>query len=494
MDDLIFIAAKVIVGLLVATILLTVIILKNSIFKKEKSEKKNGTENKPKSNNDLWITIIDFFLKKSKTIIGFLKNKKSNDNPVGVYHKGAGNHGYQLAIVLIAISATFFLVLWGKEWFTIPAHKAWLDVWRNYLAISGTIFGITTVWIGAIVLISDVSEIEAGWVGLVTAFGKYSGTVYPGFFFKVRGINKHVKVYTGNQMLGINLTEKNGGSINSFDGTPIGVRGDATFIVISELAHRTIFNTAGKFQQYLRVKIESLLRDFLSCYSFEQVNTLKGNRAMVAIFSKNYLDKEGKTIPFANLGFAHMGEEEVRKQLKDSWIWQAIRRDWGIEVIDLNIIDFDLPENMKKSRENQFIAEQNLLTEKKNVEIAEQLKKKRITAAEAKEQEIVLENSGFAKGIRLVMDAANTSGEQVLEFTGKRLKYESIANGANAILSDSVNGSRFMEEGVGFGAGEQMWLNRNKTQPENNGSNKGMPNVERNNIVRPGAGEGEAGK
>jgi Membrane protease subunits, stomatin/prohibitin homologs len=393
------------------------------------------------------------------------KTSAGSVNHIGPYREGSGNLRWWIAIIFIALAATAVLL-------SIGLIAGLIHTWYYSVPI---ILSITAIWTGVVILVViGRGTIHEGYVGLVTEFKKYVGSVDPGLFFAVPLINEWVEVYLGQLMQELNLTDGEGGSgsVDLSDGTPVGVKAKVTFRIVKERAQLAIFNTMD-FSQYLSTKMDGLIRSFLSCYAFNQVNTLKGNKAIVAIFSQNYLGENGTPKEFKDIIFGRLEEADVREALTASSVWQAIRRDWGIEILDLIITDYSLPKNMEEAREKQYLAEQNLLEAKKGVETAEQLKFQRIQGAQARNAEIDEEGKGFAKSITETMAASGAKGERVLEHVEKRLKYSAVEKGANVILSDGS--SRFIEEGVGFGAGESIWENRKK-KPDNIGNQKkGMP-------------------
>jgi hypothetical protein len=190
---------------------------------------------------------------------------KTYSTPIGDYRKGARNFGWWMLIYSLASLATF--IVW-----VLYVHNE-----QRWFVITPATISIAVIWLAvAILVIAGFSTVEAGYVGVVTSFKRYVGTVNSGLFFAVRGINEYFEVFLGEQINELHMTNEKGkgsGAVELTDHVSIGVEATVWYKVVKEGAHLALFNTAD-FVTFINREMDSLLRSFLSCYSFQEINNL----------------------------------------------------------------------------------------------------------------------------------------------------------------------------------------------------------------------------
>ena len=408
---------------------------------------------------------------------------KTYSTPIGDYRKGARNFGWWMLIYSLASLATF--IVW-----VLYVHNE-----QRWFVITPATISIAVIWLAvAILVIAGFSTVEAGYVGVVTSFKRYVGTVNSGLFFAVRGINEYFEVFLGEQINELHMTNEKGkgsGAVELTDHVSIGVEATVWYKVVKEGAHLALFNTAD-FVTFINREMDSLLRSFLSCYSFQEINTLKGRSVMLLLFANGFMNPDGSIKPFKELVFNY-SEEERDEILRAAPIWQKILQRWGIEILDLAIADFILPPEMEAAWNAEFEAEQQKIAAKTNAEKAVFEKQRMITLAEGERGQLFERGQGYADQIHAAMAASGASGEHAINFLIKKDKYAAVAAGANAILSDEGDHSGTVVEGARFGAGVGLYENRNQNPNNSMPSPSGIPMKGKTNEASQKSGGKDAG-
>ncbi|MDD5528080.1 MAG: SPFH/Band 7/PHB domain protein [Patescibacteria group bacterium] len=368
----------------------------------------------------------------------------TDSNPIGEYHEGAGNVGWWIAIYVIAgiilLISTITLLSLGGWWKIFPG------------------LAITTVLISlAILIIKGASTVAAGYVGVVTTFRKYSGTVNSGLRFFIPGINEYEEVPVGEQTMPLNLTTEENGDVELEENVSIGITATVYYQILTEGAHMALFNInafeANGYEKALNRMLDSMLRAHVAQLSFSKVNSLRGKSLLLNLFKISGDETQND-----------WSDAEMYERLSKSKNWMDIREDWGIEINDLVITDLIFSDDDVKAWEAKFKAKQQLEVSKVEVEIAEQQKLSRIKLAEAAKQELTLEGYGLGNQIDVAIKSSNASGSEVLGFLNRRQKYEAVTKGANTILIDEGSGNNAASQGVGIAAGISMFNNNKNTE------------------------------
>lgn len=417
-----------------------------------------------------------------------------NSSPIREYREGANNLGWWVLIWSIAILATAalcaialftciklspldsrHLFLLQFSWFTIPAGLGVIAIWyimaRLYIPTDTCGIAIT----------------EEGTVSVVKTFGKYSGTVNPGIFFPIKGINEFEAVPVSQQTMPINLTDENGdGNVELINHVvskvsktseklvshiSVGVQSTLYIRITPKRAHMALLNinvAEGGYKQALNNLLGSMLRAYVAKYNFENINLLRGKSMLIDLFLEKSEHAEKTPNDFSN--------DELIAILEESKNWTDIRDDWGVEVIDFVIDNLIFSKKDQDAWEQSFKAEQDLAAKEWEVSMAEvevrkaeQKKQERIKLAEARKQELSLEGEGLGNQILVAMEASNSNGNTVLSFLNRRQKYDAVTNGANTILIDEGSGGNGALQGAGLAAGMNKF---SKNKGEGNDSKK----------------------
>jgi Membrane protease subunits, stomatin/prohibitin homologs len=255
-----------------------------------------------------------------------------NSSHIAEYREGANNLGRWVFIWSIAITASATLCIvaglaciasLGFSWVTIPTGLGIIAIW----------FGMAMLYIPT--KISGIATIKEGYVGVLSAFDKYSGTVNPGIFFPIALINSYKSMNVGEQTMPINLvkTNEDDKAVEIDDHVSIGVESTVFYRITKEGAHLALFNInsaeKGGYKKALSKLLESMLKAHFSKEKFSTVNDTRGKSLILELFKP-----DGVMIDENKNDFS---DEELIGLLQKSKNWCDIRDNWGILVLDIVI-------------------------------------------------------------------------------------------------------------------------------------------------------------
>lgn len=316
------------------------------------------------------------------------------------------------------------------------------------LSVKGIIFGVIIVWS----IYSSWSQVPERYIWLVELFEEYvakwsSGLKFPFPFFGFISIKE---IYVGEYVMSLFMQDNCPGEYGYGDvefkdvSAPI----KATLYFRIEDPYKAVYNVEGSLFRAIEDKIDSAIRSFWGKHTVERANELRGRATLPYILS-------GKEPPGPDKQPQPLSEEEMKRELNASVLYNEIRNNWGVEITGLAISDIVLSTEQKEIR-------REVLRAQKEAEAADHYKEATIIKAKGEQKatiikangergKYVLEGRGVTKQIDQLKETGLSAQESSL-YLAERLKWNTSSETRTTVIETSGERST-VASGVGFGVG-----------------------------------------